>query len=112
MIPKILKFLLKLRDKAQSAKKNGLIGLIICFMVECINNPKGAINTFMIHFIDVIVDQFPSTPAQYTLSGLLSSYQATSPVISVGILSELFTMVIPIFSLYLLVKIYKFLPFT
>ncbi len=112
MIAKILKFLIKLRDKQESDKKSALIAVILCFISECILNPQGAINTFMIHCIDTIAGFLPSTPAQYTLSGLLGAYQSTSPLISVGILSELFSIVIPIFALYLVVKVYKFLPFT
>lgn len=112
MIAKLASFLLELAQKSQSAKKEIMICAILCFITECIANPKGAINTFIIHFIDISASILPSTPPQLTLSGFLSSYQATNPLFSVGILSEIFTIVFPLLSIYLVIKLYKFLPFT
>lgn len=104
--------LIDLIKKAKSKKQEALLVLVLCFAAECIANPKGAINTFMIHFIDLFASLLPSTPAQLTLGGFLNSYQATSPLFSVGLLAEIFSLVFPLLSIYLVIKLYKFLPFT
>jgi hypothetical protein len=50
------------------AKNNPLpcgTAVLVCFALAVVNNPDGAINTFMITIIDLIVGFFPSTPEHF-----------------------------------------------
>lgn len=86
---------------------------IITLIYNCVKNPKGAINTFMIHSIDIITSPLPSTPDNYKLSSMLSSFYAAIPQqIGVGVISEIMNGIIGMLGIYLIFKLYKSLPFT
>lgn len=88
---------------------------IICFIYWCIKNPAGAINTFMIKLIDLIVGYFPSTPDQYKLINLFNNMLSQLSFLGADLLQEIvniFVGILAIFSLVLIIKLYKILPFT
>ncbi len=47
---------------------------IFILIYQCIQEPEGAINSFMILLIDMIADKFPSTPPEYKLGALLQGF--------------------------------------
>lgn len=114
MIKKLLGFIFLLWQKTNNNNSKALIlfAVVACFFAECIANPKAAINTFMIHVIDTIFGFLPSTPPAFTASGLLLSFAAANPAVGMGLISEILSIVFPMFAIYLSVKLYKFLPFT
>lgn len=103
-------FLLKLLPALASKKKEALIAVILCFCVECIGNPKGAYNTFIIHLIDNVVSLLPSSPV--TLVSLINGYDNSNPSFSSALISNILSLCLPSLAVYLVVKLYKFLPFT
>lgn len=85
---------------------------IICFHYQIINNPTGAINTFMIFLFDSFYQFFPSTPAQYKISNLLLSFASAYPQVGWGIVFEVFQGMAVMFALWGMIKMLKILPFT
>jgi|SRR6476646_7780531 len=84
---------------------------IFCFILECIRNPQGAINSFMCHAIDIVADVFPSTPHQYQIASILADFGASWSVIGWGILWQTLEGCLGLLSIYLVVKLYRMLPF-
>lgn len=85
---------------------------IFILIYQCIQNPEGAINSFMILLIDMIAGQFPETPAEYKLASLLSNFYAQVPWLPAAQLGEIFQGIARILSVFLFIKLWKLLPFT
>lgn len=88
------------------------IGSIVCFIYNVIADPDGAINQFMIFLIDMVYSLFPSTPTQYTIGSMLSSFAAEHPAIGWGSVYEIFSGMSVMFGLWCIVKLWQLLPFT
>ena len=88
------------------------VGFLICFATNCILDPTGAINQFMITCIDIIVIPFPSTPDNYKLANLLYQFSQQLPSIGWGAVNEVFSGIFGMLTIYLSYKVYKILPFT
>lgn len=86
-----------------------LFGLV-AFLASAYVNPTGAWNGWVIGAIDHIASFFPSTPNQYTLSGLANSIADVVPFGS-GIIYEMFQSFIALGALMVIIKIYKLIPF-
>lgn len=111
MIKKILDYVFEWitsKDESDAVSMALFVG-VACFFAECISNPKGAINSFMCHFIDIIVVALPSTPSGLKINSLISSY---SGAFGTALIADLVSTALSILSIYLVVKLYKFLPFT
>jgi hypothetical protein len=85
---------------------------IICFMYIVIQNPEGAINQFMITIISSVLILFPSTPSNFKVANLLQSIASANPTFGWGVVFEIFQGASGLFFVSLLVRIWKFLPFT
>jgi hypothetical protein len=111
MVKKILTYIFDYvtEQNSESAKATALFVFVFCFCAECILNPQSAINTFMIHCIDIIAPSLPSTPASFTFGSLISNY---SGALGTVLISDIIGTALSMFGLYLGVKLYKFLPFT
>ena len=114
MIRKLLYFLYVLWQRTNDNNFKALVLFIgvFCLFAECIANPQAAINTFMIHVIDTIFNFLPSTPLSFKISNLLISFAVANPAVGIGLISEILSIVFPMFAIYLSLKLYKFLPFT
>ena len=88
------------------------VGFLLCFATNCILDPSGAINQFMITCIDLITSVFPSTPDNYKLANLLYEFSQQVPSIGWGAVNEIFEGIFGMLAIYLSYKIYKTLPFT
>ncbi len=85
---------------------------IFILIYQCIQNPEGAVNSFMILLIDMIVGQFPETPAEYKLGTLLSNFYGQVPWLPGSQLTEIFQGIAGMLSIFLFIKLWKLLPFT
>jgi len=86
---------------------------IFVLIYQCITNPEGAVNTFMINLIDLIIDHFPSTGNNYKLGTMLSNfYNGLPSFVPSSAISEIFQGIAGMLALFLAVKLYKMMPFT
>ena len=85
---------------------------IFILIYQCIQNPEGAINTFMIKVIDLIVAYFPSTPNEYKLGVMLSGFYQQVPWLPASQLTEIFQGIAGMLGIFLFIKLWKLLPFT
>lgn len=84
---------------------------IIALVLGAIRDPGGAVNAFICRIIDLILIPWPSTPSSLKLGSLLSSFANAFPIIGYGIVLEIAQALGGIFALFVVIKIYKLLPF-
>lgn len=86
---------------------------IFILIYQCIQNPQGAVNQWMIILIDIIASEFPSTPPEYKLGFMLNQLYETLPswFPAAGV-SEIFQSIGGMLTLLLFIKLWKMLPFT
>lgn len=85
---------------------------IVCFLYSCITNPEGAINQFMITILSSVLVLFPSTPENFKIGSLLAATAQAFPAVGWGPVFEIYQGALGIFTISLLVRVWKFLPFT
>jgi hypothetical protein len=61
--------------------------------------------------VGVVIGAFPSTPTNLTVGGLITSAGEAMPLVGTGILSELYTMVQSVFSIFLIIKVVRFVSY-
>ena len=88
------------------------VASIFYLIYDSVQNPQGAINTFMILLIDIVYEVFPQTPDQYKIASLLSSFAVNYPQIGWGTVYEIFHGMSVMFGLWCVVKLWQLLPFT
>lgn len=88
------------------------IGGVFCFLWDVIQHPNGALNKFMIWIIDYLLVIIPSTPDEYKLANMLIAFSEQVPSIGFDIIWEIFSGITGMLAIYLIVKLWKFLPFT
>lgn len=84
---------------------------IICLLVSAIENPEGAINTFMKICIDLVVVPLPSTPDNFKLATLIAQFDNAFPVLGGGVISELLEGVVGLSVIFFSIKALRLLPF-
>lgn len=90
----------------------GSVFAIVCLITHCINNPSGAINTFMKICIDIIALPFPSTPDNMKFWSMVGSLRSgASDSFPMFIALEILQGVAGMLGLLMVTKIFKFLPF-
>ena len=89
----------------------GFLSGIIAFIWQVISNPVGAINQFMIHVINIILPLWPSTPSNLRVGSLIDNFGSSFPLIGSGIIAEIFNTLLGALSIFILIKLYKLLPF-
>ena len=57
--------------------------------------------------VGIIIGGLPSTPPQYTMSGLINAMGDALPMIGTGIISEVYGMVQGILLLFLVIKAFR-----
>jgi hypothetical protein len=86
---------------------------IFILIYQCIQNPQGEVNNYMIILIDIIVTPLPSTPENLKLSYLLNQMYAMMPNwMPTSAINEIMQGIGGMLGLFLFVKLYKMLPFT
>ena len=85
---------------------------IICLIYNCISNPAGAVNHFMVILIDNFYGIFPSTPEHYTIGFMLEEFAKEHPYVGWGVIYEIFAGMSGMFGLWCVVKLWQLLPFT
>jgi len=85
---------------------------IFILIYQCIQNPEGAVNSFMIMLIDLIVGVFPSTPPEYRLGTMLNGFYQQVPWLPASQLTEIFQGIAGMLGIFLFIKLWKLLPFT
>lgn len=86
-----------------------LIGLA-GFLAAAYINPAGAWNGWVIGSIEHVSSYWPSTPTQFTIAGLATSINQVIPFGS-GVIYEILDALMVMFSLMMIIKIYKLIPF-
>lgn len=84
---------------------------IVALILGAIRDPAGAANAFLCRMIDVILIAWPTTPESYKLGSLLSGFANSFPVIGYGVVLEIAQALAGMAGLFVLIKIYKLLPF-
>ena len=84
---------------------------IIALILGAINNPEGAVNTFLVKMIDNISPLFPSTPENLKIFPILDSISERLPIIGRAIVYDVATTIGTIFAILIIIKIYKLIPF-
>lgn len=85
--------------------------VVVGVLYASITNPSGAVNTFMIILIDIILVIFPSTPEEYKIRTLLAAMAESYPVFGWGIVSQIFVGIFGMLAIFFSVKLFRFLPF-
>lgn len=87
------------------------VGSIVALVLGAINNPEGAVNTFLIRMIDNVAFYFPSTPNNLKIGSLLGSVANMMPIVGQAIVYDIAQTIAAIFSIMAVIKIYKLIPF-
>lgn len=82
----------------------------ISVIVSAFKNPTGWINQSMINIIDIVASIFPEQPPNMTLAGLISS--AGVEGFGAYVIGEILSAIAIIVSVDIIIKIWKWLPFT
>jgi len=86
---------------------------IFILIYQSIQNPDGAINTFMIRLIDLIIVIFPENPENYKIGTMLSNFYSILPsYIPTSAISEIMQGIGGMLAIFLVIKLYKMMPFT
>jgi hypothetical protein len=85
---------------------------IFCTAYTAIKNPQGAINTFLINCVDVILKVWPSTPENYTIGSMLTAFSAQFPNLGWGSIYEIINGIVGMLLIFSTVKIIKYIPFS
>ncbi len=110
----LLKIVTNVVTETTNPQKFSLVfsATIICLVYNCIENPEGAVNQFMILLIDMVYNLFPSTPTTFTVGYMLRQFAAEHPYIGWGSIYEIFSGMSTMFGLWCVVKLWQLLPFT
>lgn len=84
---------------------------VVSLVLWCVANPQSAVNLFICKIIDVVSSVFPSTPPELKISTLLASLGGAVPLIGYGIFLDIAQLIFAMFSVVVIVKIYKLIPF-
>lgn len=87
------------------------LGVVLAFVVAAIADPSGWLNQSICYVIDMLVSVFPSTPSALRLEGIITSISAVIPPIGVYAIREAYHAFRDVFSLIVVFKIYKMIPF-
>lgn len=87
------------------------VTVIVALILGCIADPSGAVNKFICTIIDVVSVIFPSTPTQLRLGSLIDSASSIAPAFGTSILRDIASTVGSIFTISLVIRIYKLIPF-
>lgn len=88
-----------------------VLSTIVCFFYTTITDPQGAVNTFVNMIEDMTLGSLPSTPPQYTIYGMLQSFANAYPQVGWGPVFEIFSGIGGMLSIYLGIRLFRFLPF-
>ena len=83
----------------------------IALVLGAINDPEGAINTFLIKGINLISVVFPSTPEDLKIASIINGLGDQLPLVGKAVIYEILQTLAVIFGLTLAIKIYKLIPF-
>ena len=86
---------------------SGLVSIIL----GAINDPEGFVNTLLVKMIDNIAYVFPSTPDQLKVGAIIDSVGDSMPLVGKAVVFEVFQTISIIFSILVVIKIYKLIPF-
>lgn len=84
---------------------------LVAFLLGALQDPNGLLNTIAVSVIDNIAALWPSTPENLKVGNLLDAAALAMPAIGRGLIYEIFITVVTLFSLTVIVKIYKLIPF-
>lgn len=87
------------------------LGIVIAFVVAAIADPSGWLNQSICFVIDMVVQFLPSTPQNLRLEGVVVTLSSHIPVIGLYAVREAFRAFRDIFSLIVIFKLYKMIPF-
>ncbi len=87
------------------------IGGVVAVIVGTIQNPEGAVNTFLIKIIDLIHPIFPSTPDNLKIFSLLDEVAGSMPSVGRAIVYDVAQTLSVLAGFLVIVKIYKLIPF-
>lgn len=82
----------------------------VAVIVEAFRNPLGWTNQVMINLIDLVAGVFPDQPQGMTLAGLISS--AGVEGFGAFVIAEILSAISIIVAVDIVIKIWKWLPFT
>ena len=83
----------------------------IAIILGAIQDPEGAINTFLIKGIDIIANVFPETPEELKIASIINSLGDQLPLVGTAVIYEILQALTAIFLISLVIKIYKLIPF-
>lgn len=104
----IFNAILKILEVVEDKKFECLLFTLICFAINVIAYPQGAINQFMVHVVDVTFLVLPSTPEDWKLASILADFAASNPHIGWGILWEIIQVPLGLLMMFLGVKVIQF----
>lgn len=79
----------------------------ICLIAESFRNPEGAINTFMIKVVEVMLIAWPQTPPEYKIANLILGMRSYFPGFQWVIVLEIVQGLAGILAIVLIVKFRK-----
>lgn len=86
----------------------GMLTIVLCFMVESINNPQGYINFWFCNLIDLIIVGMPRTPEGLKIVNLIIDFGVSFPQVGYGILLEVLSTLLLMFGSVVTIKLIKF----
>lgn len=84
---------------------------LVAFLVGALADPQGFANAFICGAIDMISGIFPSTPENLKIGSIIASVSSQVPAIGCAVLQDIVTTLASIFAIFIVVKIYKLIPF-
>ena len=87
------------------------LGTPLALILGAIQDPDGAINSFLIIGIDLISSVFPSTPEDLKIASIINSLGDSLPLVGKAVIFEILQTIGVIISITAIIKIYKLIPF-
>jgi len=84
---------------------------VLSAFYNAFTDPNGAINTFFIWVGSFVIDWLPSTPDNLKLTNILYNFSTAYPSIGWGPVFAIVNGLLPILTIFILLKLIKFIPF-
>lgn len=84
---------------------------LLCLATAAVADPKGAVNTFMLHMVDATFSVWPSTPPNMKIGYLVAEFIGQVPLADNFYVLQTLSGVTGILAIVIFFKVLKSLPF-
>lgn len=87
------------------------IAAVFAVLVVAATNPASFMNQLVCGLIDIVAIPFPSTPENLKLASVVNVLASSLPIFGRAIIDSIISTVRDLFVVYLIIKVYKLIPF-